>query len=150
VYEGIIPAEIQSQAIAVWYSTAALESSIRSPTIISLVAEVEGRVAGFLDLAVRSGGVAELSRIYVLPNEQGKGIGWALLVEALACARTGGVGEVWVAVARDNGRARTFYERNGFMRVEIRTVDLFGFSLEEATYTLDLVHRPRGEDRSQS
>lgn len=66
-----------------------------------LIAEVEGRPAGFVAFAGD-----ELHALYVLPEHWGKGIGSRLL------ERAGPVRRLWVLEA--NRQARSFYEARGW------------------------------------
>lgn len=72
------------------------------------VAEVEGAVAGYV--AFREGWIDHL---YVHPDHQGRGIGPALLVKAMA---DGTPRQLWTF--QQNARARRFYEARGFRAVE--------------------------------
>ena len=73
------------------------------------VAEVGGRVVG---VAALDGDM--LAQLYILPGEQGQGIGSALLAKAMA-RRPGGM---CLYAFQRNARARGFYERRGFVAIE--------------------------------
>ncbi|HKA67608.1 MAG TPA: GNAT family N-acetyltransferase [Actinomycetes bacterium] len=83
------------------------------------VAEADGRPVGF---AAVGGGM--LHHLYVAPEWQGRGVGGALLDAARA-----GRDRLEVWVFQQNERARTFYERRGF--VLVRETD--GAGNEEGT-----------------
>jgi len=76
----------------------------------ALVAERNGTVVGYAHYP----GSNELADLYVLPSNQGRGVGAALL-EAVKEARPGGF-ELWVFEA--NVEARRFYEKRGLVEVE--------------------------------
>jgi GNAT superfamily N-acetyltransferase len=93
-----------------------------SPGSFSLVAEVEGRIAGscFVMGTARDGDlpeeVAELVAIYVDPPRWRHGIGSVLLQEALErCARVG-KSEISLWTLSGNRLAQAFYEHHGFER----------------------------------
>jgi ribosomal protein S18 acetylase RimI-like enzyme len=67
---------------------------------------------GFATLAVGPGAV-EIDQLYVTPSARGRGVGASLIGAALAA---GGQDVAWV-VADDEGRARSLYERLGFVSV---------------------------------
>src|SRR3954468_15096883 len=59
----------------------------------------------------------ELSKCYVRPEHQGRGIAQRLLDASFEAARAHGAIGIWLAVNLDNHRAIRFYERNGFGEV---------------------------------
>jgi len=73
------------------------------------VAEAGGCVVG---VAALDGDM--LTQLYILPGQQGRGIGSALLAKAMACRPKG----VRLYAFQRNTRARGFYERRGFIAVE--------------------------------
>jgi ribosomal protein S18 acetylase RimI-like enzyme len=87
---------------------------------VTLLAEVDGRIAGFVDLGacrdedMSPETVGEVTAIYVRPEAWGQGIGEALMREAMARLRNGGSVEVALWVIQGNRRAVGFYERLGF------------------------------------
>lgn len=58
---------------------------------------------------------SELNDLYVRPGQQGKGIGRALLEKAKELSS----GELQLWTFQRNDRARAFYERHGFVAVEM-------------------------------
>jgi GNAT superfamily N-acetyltransferase len=81
------------------------------------VAEEAGRVLGFLAIRrSRRNGWQVLERLYVEPDEQGRGVGTALLEQAKAL-RPGGL---YLWVFEKNTGARRLYERHGFRLVALR------------------------------
>ena len=74
------------------------------------VAEDEGRTVGFAAISA-----AKLEQLYVHPDEQGRGIGRALLAKTKEQQPDGFV--LWVF--QQNERARRFYEANGLVLVKL-------------------------------
>ena len=72
------------------------------------VAETTDGVIGYLALKE-----SYLSRLYVSPHHQGRGIGSALLAHAMACSPTG----LELHTHQKNVGARRFYEKRGFVAV---------------------------------
>ena len=72
------------------------------------VSEVDGEVVGYI--AFRPGWIEHL---FVHPDNQGRGFGPALLAKAL---EDGGERRLWTF--QQNGRARAFYEKRGFVAEE--------------------------------
>jgi GNAT superfamily N-acetyltransferase len=80
------------------------------------VAEANGRLAGYLAIDYSETNDWEtLERLYVEPDQQGRGIGAALLDKAKEL-RPGGL-HLWVFQKNDG--ARRFYERHGFGLVRL-------------------------------
>lgn len=72
------------------------------------VAETDGRLAGFLALAIAE---QRLDQIFIAPDAQGQGVGGALF--AVAVERF--PGGFWLTTQIENLRARGFYERRGMV-----------------------------------
>lgn len=79
-------------------------------------------------------GFGELTRIYVMPAQHGKGIGFQLLSAGLVWLRKLAVATLVVAVERLNLIGRSFYERNGFSEQSAQTDEMFGHHLETVMY----------------
>ncbi|HAF71270.1 TPA: N-acetyltransferase [Candidatus Acetothermia bacterium] len=83
-----------------------------------LVAEVSGRVVGFLacdpDWRARQRKVLEIHEVVVAPEFRGRGIGRALMEEAFRLGRARGreVASLWVG--EGNVQARAWYRKLGF------------------------------------
>jgi ribosomal-protein-alanine N-acetyltransferase len=83
------------------------------------VAEVEGRVVGYVDLMV-AGDTADLTRVVVAPQRRRSGLGRRLVEAALAEAAALGCHQVLLEVAADNAAALATYVRCGFVEVSRR------------------------------
>ncbi|WP_405492838.1 GNAT family N-acetyltransferase [Nocardia sp. NBC_00511] len=58
--------------------------------------------------------VTELSKMYVLPGQHGRGVSAALMRTAIDLAREHGSKAVWLGVNQENVRAQRFYSKHGF------------------------------------
>jgi len=91
-----------------------------APGAHTVVVDDAGSIAGFASLGSmlgerdEPGRVGELYAIYVLPEASGRGIGQALMVEALNRLRSEGFAEAILWVLEDNPRTRRFYELAGW------------------------------------
>lgn len=83
------------------------------------VAEHEGPVVGFL-IAHAVAGEIEILNLAVDPNVRHKGIGRALLWEALSWAAQNGASRVFLEVRSSNAAARQFYQAHGFASSGLR------------------------------
>ena len=98
-----------------WHSLPALKSRLDRPGAIFLVAEAQGSIAAMAYATPVDAMHAKLHQLYVLPDSQGRGLGYDLLaaVEAgLSAAQT-----LALEVEEANAAARRFYERHGFTQV---------------------------------
>lgn len=57
---------------------------------------------------------AELNRIYVVAQQQGKGVAQALMQQAVADAKAAGADVLWLGVWEHNPKAMAFYRKFGF------------------------------------
>lgn len=95
---------------------------VASPATRQLVAAAEdGRIVGLLSVAlydVPSGRKAWIEDVVVDAATRGRGIGEALVREALALARREGVARVMLTSNATRRAAHRLYERMGFVRYE--------------------------------
>jgi ribosomal protein S18 acetylase RimI-like enzyme len=107
-------------------SRASFEFSLADPHRLVLVAERGGQLGGYAMLvhgephdpdvaaAVRHRPTAELSKLYVHPDQHGGGVASALVERALHAAVDEGAVSVWLGVNVHNARANRFSEKSGF------------------------------------
>ena len=114
-YEGIIPLEIQNNFLQSAYNDDRMKQRLERSLLY--VAEGDGEVVGFANYSqVSEDGKVELGAIYLYPEFQGKGIGSALLQEAIRNIE--GMKEIYINVEKDNKIGMNFYEAKGFEIVE--------------------------------
>jgi RimJ/RimL family protein N-acetyltransferase len=92
-----------------------LVEDIEREDAIVLVADAGGRPVGELGLRLARYGVADLGMV-VAAGWRGRGIGSALLAEAIDQARTAGAHKIALQVWPHNAAAIALYERFGFRR----------------------------------
>lgn len=93
------------------YSLESMEKMFNDPGVDGFVAEADGRTLGCL--RTRFDEVKQIFYIvslYVLPDEQKKGIGRLLMAEAEKLALEFGLQEIWIGVMVQNKPARAWYE----------------------------------------
>ena len=142
-YAGVIPDEVQRQLLDGWYSLESLSRALAVQGSSFFVAESSGDVIGFAQFVRRSGESVELTRIYVLPDRQRSGIGMQLLSAGLAEFVGEGLKYLTVAVERDNGNGRRFYERSGFAEPRELTHEVQGYVLALVEYRRPILGRIR-------
>lgn len=119
-YENIIPEAIQAKALAQWYSRESLSRTIGDPAAAFYVGVCsDDRVVGFANASHRrDSDAAELWRMYILPDHQGKGLGRRLFHACLDALRAmKPVTGMYVQVETENVIARRAYEAFGFVPI---------------------------------
>jgi ribosomal protein S18 acetylase RimI-like enzyme len=97
---------------------------------VRLVAELDGRVGGYIAVERQAGGVGYIDYLGVAESARRQGLGAELVRAGVAALRELGCHRVSLTVRADNGGARALYVGLGF--VEERVIIPFrrGFSLE--------------------
>jgi ribosomal protein S18 acetylase RimI-like enzyme len=99
------------------------KANLSDPQVAIRIAEVDGELAGFAELAPKklpyetAAPALELRRLYLRSSAHGRGIADALMKWLLEEATRRGAQELVLSVFVDNHRARRFYERYGFEAV---------------------------------
>ena len=108
-------------------------AEIADPTVHHVVAEQDGALVGYAMVADRPAPEAvvarsplQLVRLYVDGPVKGRGVGTALVAEALGSAQDLGHDVVWLTVWSRNPRAIAAYERWGFVDVGSTIFDMAG------------------------
>jgi diamine N-acetyltransferase len=101
-----------------------LLSEINNPDSAFYFAVLDDEVVGYMKLNYQNAqaefqdtDAIEVSRIYVLANQQGKKTGNQLLDFAINKAIDDKMSYIWLGVWEHNHAAMRFYERNGFIKV---------------------------------
>ena len=84
-----------------------------------LVAEIHGGIVGYAGLMCIQP-ISDVQTIAVVPEQEGKGIGSALLTELIAESRRRHAQDVLLEVRADNPRAQQLYRRFGFEQIHVR------------------------------
>ncbi len=144
-YEGMLPAEyLDSLAVAdrlPWWEQQLGPSG--NPDVEVFVADDPGSggVRGFATVGPSGDdpAVGVLAQLYLEPGAWGTGIARDLLAAALDSLRARGFVAATLGVARDNARARRFYEREGWQATGAEEVEqLWGVELVATVYRRDL------------
>lgn len=96
-------------------------AEIANPDIVTLVGEVDGRMAAYAQLrwiapgpGVVGAEPVEIMRFYVDRPWHGRGIAQRMMDAVLRTARGEGARTTWLAVWEHNPRAMAFYTKHGF------------------------------------
>jgi ribosomal protein S18 acetylase RimI-like enzyme len=103
------------------FSPAIQAREIGDRGIVTMLALEGSQLVGFSQLTlskpkahVAGERPAELNRIYVVAEWQGKGVAKALLEQAIADATAAGADCLWLGVWEHNPKAMAFYRKSGF------------------------------------
>ncbi|MFB6174906.1 MAG: N-acetyltransferase family protein [Candidatus Nanohalobium sp.] len=127
-YSGIIPEETIEGIVNDWYSTKDLRQQVKEP--IFFVAEVEGRIAGYVHASVK-GEEAHLHRLYLRPSNQGEGLGSALYDRAEKEIVDRGGKVVKLEVMSENRKGLGFYQYKGFEEEKEEVTELNGSEIRQ-------------------
>jgi ribosomal protein S18 acetylase RimI-like enzyme len=118
--------ENMERYVAGHFGAALQARELADPGLITLVAEADGRAAGYAQLAWSPppscvGGEApiEIARFYVDRPWHGQGLAQRLMAAAVERAAEAGARTVWLGVWERNPRAISFYRKSGFVEVGV-------------------------------
>lgn len=120
-YDQLIGTEKVIEITNSWHSIEALSRQLTMPDTCFLIAELSGAIVGHLFANARRPPVLMISRLYVLPAHQRRGIGKQLLDEAIRHHRA--CDTIRLEVEADNAKGLSFYRREGFEPVGEKTVE---------------------------
>jgi ribosomal protein S18 acetylase RimI-like enzyme len=139
-YEGIVASRFLSSLCphtraAEWQQTLA-----QPPTGLNVfVADAgAGDIVGFVAAGPERSGdrahAGEIYALYVLPSQQGSGIGHSLLQSAARGLARAGMTTMLLWVLEENARARRFYEKSGGIVLRQQPLDIGGVAYRELAY----------------
>lgn len=127
-YKDIMRPATRSCFLDEFYSHSALSRALELSPGGLWVAQQAGEIVGFIQVVpMLDGSGLELTRLYVLPTHQRKGIGQKLLDRVKSDYPDT---SWWALVERDDTQAVVFYEKQGFERRRSLTLNLFGEDLD--------------------
>lgn len=116
-YGGIVPEDHLQYMLNLFYHPASLRRQMVDEHQQFLLLEQGEEAIGFASWApTKEAGVFKLHKLYVLPGQQGKGLGRMILQYIFGDIRPAGGKKLRLNVNRHN-KARQFYERMGFVVV---------------------------------
>jgi ribosomal protein S18 acetylase RimI-like enzyme len=134
------------------YGPAQQAAEIANPDIVTLVGEVDGRMAAYAQVrwippgpGVVGTEPVEIMRFYVDRPWHGRGIAQRMMDAVLRTAREEGARTAWLAVWEHNPRAMAFYARRGFRVVGAQDFWLGSDRQNDKVMMLPLDEEPSGE-----
>lgn len=124
--------------LQLFYSSDALHDQMETQGHTFLVLEENGRTLAFASYSPVDAGRWKLHKLYILPGQQGKGLGRKLIDHIAADLREKGAGALLLNVNRYN-KARQFYEKLGFEVIAEEDIDIGeGFFMNDFIMRLQL------------
>ncbi len=118
-YPGIITVEQIDYMMNMMYSEQVIAKEIKNGIQWDVIV-ADNKKIGFIAHHVdRKTGTYKLSKLYVLPEFHGKGIGRTGLEHVINCARAAKMKEVYLTVNKKNTKAISSYEKFGFVVTEL-------------------------------
>lgn len=136
-YPEILSSESLTEGLDEWYSLSGIEGAIERSDSLTLVAERDGSVAGFVHAIWDvDRGEGHVLRLYVHPDHRGQGIGTDLLETVCGDLFDSGADRVRAMVLEANDLGNEFYSDFGFEHVDTEEIDIGGEAYRENTYEL--------------
>lgn len=122
-------------AVERWYDDEALAEKFDDDELQFVVAEDDGEVVGFAEVALVEGAKdADLLWLHVAPENRGQGAGDALFEAARDVVEERGIERLRGRVLADNAEGNDFYRRHGFEKAGEVEVEIDGKAHVENVY----------------
>lgn len=130
-YAGIISPEQIDYMLGMMYSESSLLKQMEDGAQFILVYDDQSVPVAFASYQAIGSTVYKLHKIYVLPDQQGKGTGRYIIDHICRIIKPGGATALQLQVNRNN-KAKEFYERLGFAVIEMIKLDIgSGFVMDD-------------------
>ncbi|MDW3646540.1 MAG: GNAT family N-acetyltransferase [Bacteroidia bacterium] len=103
------------------FGDARMANDLADPDVLYFFIEEEGENIGFAKAKLNvelegyaSSGMAELEKIYILPQHKGKGIGRTAMTQIMDICKSRSMEHLFLCVIDTNFAAQAFYEKLGF------------------------------------
>lgn len=129
-YRDLLPHDQISLMLELMYTDAALRDQLRKGQQFAL-AKRAGNAVGFVGFQHNpASSLMRIEKLYILPAEQGRGIGKRLINHVAKLASSAGLKAMELNVYRRNP-AKHFYERQGFAVISEVQIPYHGYVLED-------------------
>ena len=132
-YPDVLSRETIREGVEQWYSQAVISMELQSPRTELLVAEDEGAIVGFVH-GHWAGNAGIILRLYVHPEERGRGLGTDLFEAVVSAFREHDVDQLRAMALSENRTATAFFEDQGMVQVGTETTAIAGDQYEEAIF----------------
>lgn len=124
-YDGLLGPDQVAYMTQKFQSVPAIEEQIRSDNYLYFFLEKEGARIGYCALRPEKEKLF-LSKLYLVDELRGRGVGQLALAEVADAARRMGLSAVYLTVNKGNARAVRAYEKFGFVRTDSTVTDIGG------------------------
>jgi ribosomal protein S18 acetylase RimI-like enzyme len=139
-YSAIISQEQIAFMLDAFYNSELIEEQMKNDHHFFLVANNDDNdIVGYAHIYLQESGLYKLSKLYVLPNQQGKQIGKLLLDGAEKHVVTMQKNALELNVNRHN-KAKDFYLKNGYCIIETIDIPLDKYWLNDFIMRKELDH----------
>ena len=149
-YASILPQEQMSYMLDLFYSTNSLQKQMDEGHRF-IMAMDSGEAVGFASWSLKADSLAvyRLHKIYIAPNQQGKGVGKSLFDFILSDIKSHNATDLELNVNRYN-KARQFYEKIGFVVVNEEDVDIGnGYFMNDYVMNLKVSRKDAKDSQSR-
>lgn len=137
-YQGILTPDQIDYMLEMMYSTDSLQKQINEQGCNFIVVYEEGNPVGFASYSEEEPKRWKLNKIYILQNQQGKGTGRFVIDHIITEIKKQNATSLFLQVNKNNN-AKTFYERLGFIEVDLINLDIGnGFFMNDYIMEKDL------------
>lgn len=123
-YTPILSDEQVAYMLEQFYTPESLEKQMGPLGTQFIICYSDGLPVAFASWAAAEGSIFKLHKIYVLPSQQGKGVGRAILDHIVQDIKAKGAVALHLNVNRYNYAAKAFYEKNGFKHLTDEDIDI--------------------------
>jgi len=128
-YYSLVPAGQVDYMLGLFYTDEVLHQQLTDPKHHFFVCYQENQLVGYAQ-GIEQANNMKLSKLYVLPNQQGNGIGQHLMKAIEHCAQSLHYSIIQLYVNRGNP-AQQFYEKQGFVIVREEDVPIGDYYMND-------------------
>lgn len=131
-YKSILPPEVINHIKSNWHNKENLKKQLNSNSILFNMIEIDNVSIGIITVKIKDKHF-HISRLYILPEFQGKGIGKYVINQLIDKYK---IDKITLDVEVSNQNAINFYKNLGFNIDKIDYMNINGFELE--TYFMEI------------
>ena len=124
------------------YSDESLKKQIEEENHRYFLAKKENRIVGYMSIEhnYENKAKTKIHKIYLLPEEQGKGIGKLLFSVAEKKAKAANDTAIFLNVNKNNVSAIAFYQKTGYLQIREEVIDIGnGFVMDDFVFEKKIV-----------